>query len=224
MVILPPAAVTISAGPGATVNSGILTVQNTSGTALVTPLVTISFDNADLFSSATLTATAGQNTSTATVNPVAGGNSPEQQNNTAFLLQPPLVVPAGATATFRLDVTVVANPAITRGGDTVMYAAMVGGSWTGSNSFLVGLALLELCAIGIGTTRRRRVLVTLLLLLALASQVGCDQGSVSSPPPATTGVVQSTQTAMQLEAMRQENNQPVKIAGLPAVMGTVALK
>jgi hypothetical protein len=218
----PPTPVNIAVGPGATVNSGSFTVKNTSGTPLVTPAAVISFNNADFFSSATLTAIAGPNTSTATLNPIIGGNSPQQPNNTTFVLQPPLVVPTGQTATYSLSVTVVANPAITMRNLPVMYAAMVGGRATGSNALLVALALLELCAAGISTTRRRRLLMALLLLLALASQVGCDNGSVPSPPPAITGVIYSTQTAMELEAMKQVNNIPVKIAGLPIVMGTVS--
>jgi hypothetical protein len=68
------------------------------------------------------------------------------------------------------------------------------------------------------------VVVALLLLLALASQVGCDNGSNPGGGSSTGVVVQSTQTATQLEAMKQENNQPVQIAGLPAEMGTVSLK
>jgi hypothetical protein len=223
-MVIPPPPVSTSASPGATVNSGTFTVQNTSGIILVTPIVMISFDNADLFASATLTGTAGPNTSTATVNPVAGGNSPEQPNSTAFVLQPPLVVPAGQTATYSLTVTVTANPHITSRDGPVMYAAMVGGRATGANALLMALALLELCAAGISTTRRRRLLMALLLLLALASQVGCDNGSVPSPPPTTTGVVQSTQTATELEAMTQQNNSPTMVSGLPVVMGTVSLK
>jgi hypothetical protein len=224
MLIPPPAPVAIAAGPGATVSSGSFKVQNTSGTTLLMPAVTISFDNADLFSSATVTATVGSITSTATVNPVTGGNSPEQPNNTDFILQPPLVVPTGETASFSLAVTVTSNPQLTRRGGPVMYAAMVGGGSSSSNAFLLALALLELCASGISTSRRKRVLMAFLLLLALASQVGCDNGSVPSPPPAATGVVQSTQTAMQLGVMKQENDDPVVVTGLPVVMGTVSLK
>jgi hypothetical protein len=219
-----PTAVSIAAGPGATVSSGAFNVHNTGGVPLVTPMVVISFDNADLFSLATLTETLGPNTSTAIVNPLAGGNSPEQPNNTAFFLQPPLVVPAGQTATFSLLVTITANPQITKRGGPVMYAGMIGGEATGSNAFLVGLALLELCASAIGGTRPRRLLMTLSLLLALASQVGCDNGSVSSPSAPTFGVIQSRQTAMQVDAKEPANNEPVMVAGLPVVMGTVSLK
>ena len=105
-----------------------------------------------------------------------------------------------------------------------MYASMVGGGATGSNALLVGLALLELCAGAISATRRRRALMALLLLVALASQVGCDNGSVSAPQAPTFGVIQSTQTAEQVEAEEQANHEPVKIGGLPVVIGTVSLK
>jgi hypothetical protein len=206
------------------VNSGTFQVQNTSGTTLVTSVASISFGNADLFSSATLTAMAGANASTATVNPVAGGNSPQQPNNTAFLLQPPLVVPTGQTATFSLMVTVTKNPQVSRRDEPVMSAGMVGSSAAGANALLIGLALLELCAVGMSSSRRRRVLVALLLLMALASQIGCDNGSTGGGTATTTGTIQSTQTAMQVEAMKQENNVPVGVAGLPVVMGTVSAK
>ena len=104
-----------------------------------------------------------------------------------------------------------------------MYAAMIGGA-TGSNALLIALALLEFCVAGIGTTRRRRVLIALVLLLALGTQVGCDNGSTPSPPPAATGVAQSTQTAMNVAANQKANNDPVNVSGLPVVMGTVSLK
>jgi hypothetical protein len=102
-----------------------------------------------------------------------------------------------------------------------MYAAMVGGGATSSNALLIALALLELCAVGIGATRRTRVLVALLLLLALASQVGCNTGGGVSPT--VSGTTQSTQTAMHVEAMKQENNASVSVVGLPVVMGTVSV-
>jgi hypothetical protein len=221
MVVMPALPITTLAGPGATVSSGTFTLQNTGGTALITQVVTISFNNADLFTSATITATVGPNTSTATVNPKAGGNSPEQPNDTAFLLQPPLVVPPGQTATLSLAVTVTANPQISKRDGPVMYAAMVAGGTTGSTEFLIALLLMELCAVGIGTTRRRRVLIALLLLLALVSPVGCNNSS--SGPGTASGVVQSTQTATQVEAMPQANNDPAVVTGLPAVMGTVSV-
>jgi hypothetical protein len=188
-----------------------------SGTALVTSLVAISFGNADLFTSATLTATAGPNTSTATVNPVTKGDSPEHPNNTTFVLQPPLVVPAGQTATFRLAATVTGNPQISKRGEQVMYAAMLGGGSNGATIFLVALALLELCAAAIGSIRRRWLLIALLPLLALVSQAGCNNGSAS------LGVVSFMQTATQLNAMSTAKNDPPVIVGLPVTMGTVSV-
>jgi CSLREA domain-containing protein len=220
-VIQPPTPTATTTGPGGTASSGTFKVQNTSGTTLVTPMVKISFGNADLFSSATLTATVGSNISTATVNPVTRGNSPEQSNNTPFFLQPPLVIPTGQTATFSLAVTVTANPQITKRVGPVMYAAMMGYGSTGSNAFLIALALLELCAAGLGTTRRRRVLVAVLLLLAMANQVGCNNSSGGGAGTAS-GVVHSMQAAMQVDALNQ-NKEPVKVAGLPVVIGTVSV-
>jgi hypothetical protein len=226
-----------------TVNAGTFTVVNTSGTTLVAPQTTISFDSANFFSSATLTATvpvapagpvstarsngsfvgAAFQTSTATLNPIVGGNSPQQPNNTIFVLQPPLVIPTGQSATFSLEVTVVANPKMTRWHQPVTYAVMVAGGSTGSNIFLIVLALFEFCAAGMSRIKRRRVLMMLLLLLGLACQVGCDNGSVSGPPP-SVGVVYSNQTALQVSAMKQANHEPVTFAGLPLFMGSVWLK
>jgi hypothetical protein len=181
----------------------------------------ISFDNADLFTSATLTAKAGPNTAIATVNPVAGGDSPEQPNNTAFLLQPLLVIPPGQTVTFSLVVTVTANPQVSKRGEPMMYAAMVKGGSAGTNTFLIALALLEFCAAGVAATRRKRLLLALFLLLALTGQVSCNNSSGS--PGIASGVVHSTQTATQVEAMRQEGNVPLTVVGLPATMSTVSV-
>jgi hypothetical protein len=161
----------------------------------------------------------GPNGSTATVNPVEGGNSPEQANNTAFLLQPPLVIPAGQTATFRQTIRVTANPQLTKAGEPLMYAAMVGDDAARSNEFLVAFALLEWCA-----ARCRRLLMVLLLLLTLASEVGCDNGSVSAGAGASSAAIHSTQTAIEVDAVKQENNERVVVAGLPVGLGSVVTK
>lgn len=193
---------------------------------MVTSSVTISFDNADLFSSATLTATAGSNTSTATVNPVTGGNSPEVPNNTTFNLVPPLVIPTGASATFNLAVTLSANPSITLRGGDVLYAAMVrgGSESTGSSALLFAMALLSLCAAGVGGSRRRRTLFALVVVLAMATQVGCDNGSVGGGGSGGGGgPVVSTQTAKHVAAASLEDS-PITVGGLPVVMGSVSLK
>ena len=191
---------------------------------MVTSSVMISFDNADLFSSATLTATAGGNTSTATVNPVTGGNSPEVPNSTIFNLTPPLVIPTGASATFNLAVTLSANPSITMGRGHVMYAAMVGGGSesAGSSALFIALALLGLCAAGVGGSRRRRTLFALIVVLAMAAQVGCDNGSVGHGGGGG-GPVISTQTAKHVAAANLAAS-PIMVGGLPVVMGKVSLK
>jgi hypothetical protein len=193
---------------------------------MVTSSVMISFDNADLFSSATLTATAGSNTSTATVNPITGGNSPEKPNSTTFNLVPPLVIPTGASATFNLAVTLSANPSVTMRGGQVMYAAMVGsGSESaGSSALLIAMALLGLCTAGMGGSRRRRTLLALVVVLAMATQVGCDNGSVGhGGSSGRGGPVMSTQTAKHVGATSLAAS-PITVGGLPVVMGRVSLQ
>jgi len=223
MAIPPPSPPTTSGGPGATVSGGTLGVANVSGAPMVTSSVMISFDNADLFSSAKLTATAGSNISTATVNPITGGNSPEVANNTTFNLVPPLVIPTGASATFSLAVTLTANPSITMRGGHVTYAAMVGGGSesAGSSALLIAMALLALCGAGVGGSRRRRTLFALIVVLAMAAQVGCDNGSVGRG--AGGGHPVSTQTAKHVAAAHLDTS-PITVGGLPVVMGRVSLK
>ncbi|HJU11748.1 MAG TPA: hypothetical protein VJ728_12770 [Candidatus Binataceae bacterium] len=221
--VRPTPAVSISGAAGVTVGSGTFILDNNSGATLVTPTVTISFDNADLFSSATLTTTVGSTTSTATVNPLTGGDSPEQPNNTVFVLHPVPVIPNGQAATYSLTVTITSHPEITRRDRPMMYAAIFGENTPGSNGWLIALLLFEGCAAGMTTFKRKRLLVALVMLLAMASQVGCDNGSTPGPP-APSGVIQSTQTAVQLDAVRQIDNSPVTVTGLPALMGTIKLK
>jgi hypothetical protein len=224
VALAPPKPPTSTGGPGATVSGGTLGVANVSGTPMVTSSVMISFDNADLFSSATLTATAGSNTSTATVNPVTGGNSPEVPNNTIFNLVPPLVIPTGASAKFNLAVTLSANPNITMRGGRVMYAAMMGGGSesAGSGALLIAMALLGLCGAGVGGSRRRRTLFALIVVLAMATQVGCDNGSLGRGPGGG-GPVMSTQTAKHVAAAHLDTS-PINVGGLPVVMGRVSRK
>ena len=217
---------TTSAGPGATVSGGTLGVANVSGAPMVTSSVMISFGNADLFSSATLVATAGGNPSTATINPNTGGNSPEVPNNTTFNLAPPLVIPTGASATFNLMVTVSSNPSITMRRQRFAYAAIVAGSGdepTGSGALLIAMALLGLCAAGVGGSRHRRTLFALIIVLAVATQVGCDNGTIGHGGSNGGGPVISTQVAKHVAAAKMDAN-PIVVGGLPVVMGKVALK
>jgi hypothetical protein len=207
-------------------------VMNNSGGTMITPKLTISFANADLFSSATLTGVVGETQSTATVSPITGGNSPEQANSTDFNLAPPLHVPNGQTATYTLTVTVSNNPKITMRRSPVKYAAMIPGSgFGGSGGFLAAMLLLSLGTTLVAKSRPRRMFfVLVIVMLAVTSQVGCDNGSVGSLSGSGSGggggggrsVPTSTQTAMHVAA----NNMggiPLTVGGFPIVLSTITV-
>jgi hypothetical protein len=205
---------------------GTILIANNSGGPMVTSQLTISFDNADLFSSATITGTAGGATSTATVNPITGGNSPEQTNNTIFNLVPPLVIPTGATANYTLVTTISSNPNVSMRRSPMMYAAMIPGDGFGdSGGFLASMLLLSLGTAFISKSRPRRMFFALaIVLLAVTSQVGCDNGSVGSSPSSTLSSVQkSTQTAMHVKAASMKTGSKINVAGLPIVMSTISV-
>ncbi len=221
----PPA--NITSAPGATVTAGTLTVMNNSGATMVTPKVTISFDNADLFSSATLTGVVGESQSTATVVPVTGGNSPEQANSTDFNLTPPLDIPNGETATYTLTVTVSNNPKVTMRRSPVKYAAMIPGEgFGGSGGFLAAMLLLSLGTTLVAKSRPRRMFFALVIvMLAVTSQVGCDNGSSGSGGGGSGGgggrsVPASTQTVEGVEANNLADA-PVIVGGLPIVLSMI---
>jgi hypothetical protein len=194
--------------------------------------VTISFDNADLFSSATVTATVGESTSTATVVPVTGGDSPEQPNLTVFNLEPPLVVPEGESATINLSVVVSATPNVTMWRRPVMYASMIPGDglrgWGGG--LLASILLLSVGTMLVTSSRPRRMyFVLVIVLLAMTSQGGCDNGSVGSLSGSGSGggggggsVPISTQTAMSVAAANMEKT-PITVGGFPIVLSTIAV-
>ena len=221
-------ALNIASAPGAMVTAGTLMVMNNSGAPMVTPKVTIAFNNADLFSSATLTGVVGESQSTATVQPITGGNSPEQANSTAFNLAPPLMIPNGETATYTLTVTVSNNPKITMRRSQVKYASMIPGEGVGgSGGFLAAMLLLSLGTTLIAKSRPRRMFFALLIvLLAVTSQVGCDTGSSGSGGESGSGgggggsVPASTQT---VEGVAANNlaDAPVVVGGLPVVLSMI---
>jgi hypothetical protein len=199
-------------------------VANNSGAPMVTSQVTITFDNADLFSSATVTATAGDATSTATVVPVTGGDSPEQSNLTVFNLEPPLVVPAGESATISLSVVVSNTPHVTMWHRPVMYASMIpGDSLRGWGSgLLASMLLLSVGTILVTSSRPRRMyFVLVIVLLAMTSQVGCDNGSIGSPSSGSSGsssrssVPVSNQNARGVTANNQNTGDKITVSGFP---------
>jgi hypothetical protein len=218
----------ITSVPGATVTAGTLMIMNNSGGTMITPKLTISFANADLFSSATLTGVVGETQSTATVSPITGGNSPEQANSTDFNLAPPLHVPNGQTATYTLTVTVSNNPKITMRRSPVKYAAMIPGSgFGGSGGFLAAMLLLSLGTTLVAKSHPRRLFfVLVIVMLALTSQVGCDNGSSGSGGESGGGgggggsVPTSMQTVQGVTATNTDGG-PIIVSGLPIVLSTI---
>ena len=222
----PPA--NINSVPGATVTAGTLMITNNSGGTMVTPKLTISFNNADLFSSATLTGVVGESQSTATVQPLTGGNSPEQANSTVFNLSPPLDIPNGETATYTLTVTVSNNPHVTMRRSPLKYAAMIPGDGFGaSGGFLAAILLLSFGTTLVAKSRPRRMFfVLVIVMLALTSQVGCDNGSGGGGGESGSGgggggsVPTSMQTAEGVTATNTEDA-PIIVSGLPIVLSTI---
>ena len=225
-------AATTTASPGGTVSAGMVNITNISGAPMLASSMTISFGNADLFASATLTGTAGDQVESVTVNnPETFGNSPEQPNNTVFTFSPPLMIPTGGMATYTLMTTVTSNTSITMRRTRVKYAAMVPGeSFGGSGGFLASMLLLSLGTTLVAKTRPRRMFFALVIvLLAVTSQVGCDNGSVGSLSGSGNGgggggggasVPASTQTAMHASAMNLGGT-PLTVGGFPIVLSTI---
>jgi hypothetical protein len=213
-IVMPPTIVSPVAGPGSTVSGGTLQVANTSGGPMIVPSVTINFDNADIFSTMTITGSAGGQTSTSTFVPDT------TTNDVTFLFNPPLIVSPGGMATYNLAVTISKNPDVTMGTRRVRYAGIVGAApglgssgWTG---LLITLGLLGICTTSLSGSRRRKMLVVLsIVMLAAASQVGCDNGRTLSGES-------STQTATAVAATAPSGS-PLAVGGLPAVLSTISV-
>jgi hypothetical protein len=207
----PPPINTPSAKAGSTVPAGSLLVNNTSGAPLLTPSVTIAFDNADLFTSATLTATVGTAVTTSTVVP---------SDSTTFIFNPPVMIPLGGSVTYSLQTTITTTPNITRLERPIAYASIIpGGGSRVASTLVAAMAFLSIFTALTGVSRPRRLMFALvLLLLAVTTEVGCDNGSIGSP----TGPQFSTQTANDVAAKNQTGG-PVLIGGLPVVMSTITV-
>jgi len=210
---------TVKASPGATASAGTLLVANNSGAPMVTSQVMMSFDNADLFTSATVTASVGGVVvSTATVpNPDTYGNSPEQPNNTPFTFDPQVVVQDGQAVTFALSVVVTTTPNITMRRSPVMYASMIPGDGLGGwgGGLLASMLLLSVGTTLVANSRPRRMyFVLVIILLAMTSQVGCDNGSVGSSA-STSGTQTSTQRAKHVTAANQMTGNMITVSGIP---------
>ena len=206
--------------PGSTVSGGTFQVCNKSTVALTLSNLTISFDNADLFTTSTLTGTQGPNTVTSTIEPITGGDSPEHPNNTAYNFSP-LGIPGGQCANFSLSVTITLHPEITMGHPLATYASLIAVSGPNSsraNLLLGAFAIVGLCSVMLGGTRRRRIAIAATLFLAaIATQSGCDNGSTSGQ---VNELPQSLQTVMRVPITTQAG-ESVPASGLPVIISMV---
>jgi hypothetical protein len=199
----------------------MLTVTNNSGAPMVTSQVMMTFTNADLFSSATVTASVdGVVVSTATVpNPQTFGNSPEAGNMTPFNFNPQVVVQDGQSATYALSVVVTTTPQVTMWRRPVMYASMVPGDGVGGwgGGLLASMLLLSIGTTLVASSRPRRMYIVLvIMLLAMTSQVGCDNGSVGGGSSSTSsGTPASTQKARGVMAKNQMTGGNIPVSGFP---------
>ncbi|MGD0075270.1 MAG: hypothetical protein ABSD31_13165 [Candidatus Binataceae bacterium] len=190
---------------------------------MTTSSLTISFNNADLFTTATLTGIQGENTVTATLNPVTGGNSPEQPNNTVFNFSP-LNIPPGECANFSLSVTITSTPLISTRQTPLIYASLIAISEPGANGLgvlLGAMALLGLCTAAVSGARRRRTTIAVILFLAsLATQTGCDTGGLPASLSPSADKPQSTQIVVKVN-VTTSSGAGVPVSGLPVQISTV---
>ena len=208
----PPPPPQVQGKAGGTVGAGALTVNNTSGAPMLTPSVTIAFNNADLFTSATLTATVGTSNQTSTLVP---------NNSSTFIFNPPITIPLGQNVTYSLSVTITPNPQITRRQTPIAYASIlpVNGSRDMAEA-AAALIFLGMCAYLLGISRANRMMLVLaILLLAMTAELGCDTGSIGSP----SGAQFSTQTAMDVAAHNQTGG-PLTVGGLPVVLSNITVQ
>ena len=204
--------------PGGMVDGGVLKLHNTSGAPMTISSVTIAFDNADLFSSTTLTGIAAGVSESSTFVP------PLDIPSISYKFATPLTVPTGGDATFTLSLTITKTPQITMRRPQFVYAGLFdSGAGRGSPGLAAlsgALMLLSLCTAVIGRSRRRTMIALIMLMLAVAAtQVGCDNGSVAT----SGGPIRSTQTASDVAAASQTGG-PMKIGGLPVFLSTVSLQ
>ena len=178
----------ITASPGATPVVGTFTVTSPSGNCAQSLTdAFVSFGNAALFTSSTLTATVNGGT------PQVSTAVPAATGNTDYHFSPPIAIPPGGTVNFSLAVTIASSVAMGPPPRFVL-AAMIpvpraGGQMAGVLMGWFGcLAMLGLM-VPMSSPRRRRVLMAGAALILVAAMVSCDEPGKAGPsgPPPTSG-------------------------------------
>ncbi len=163
MVTVPSPMVTTVA-PGGTTGGGKLKVGNTSGGPMIVSSVTITLDNADLFTSTTVTGSVPSDPSQPAqevryLPPSDNGANPPPITVHTYTFPTPFTVANGESAEFSLSLTVSANPQITMRGVRVIYAGMLGngsgGEYRGMGPLSGVLILLSIATAAFGGSRRR---------------------------------------------------------------------
>jgi hypothetical protein len=212
-----PSPVAVSGTAGQTVNAGtfILTNTSTSGSESFTT-ITLGLSKPAIFSAVKLAAAFGGSTS--------AGSSTSPAASTVITMSPPIVLAAGAKATFTLSGTLSSSTVVmgpNRGGPTQMASAVsrrIGG--TGAAPFAMGVGVLMIGLILPGS-RKRRLLVFIVLLAALGSQTSCDNSSGNLqlfPFSASSSVMVTGAQGT------GPSGTAVMVTGAPVTLGTVTLK
>jgi hypothetical protein len=172
-----------------------------------------------VFSSFTLTATIGTNSSTSS--PAA------TLKHTSFTFSPALSLPAGQSATFSLSTVIAITPGmIDRPGVRFAYASIIPSAGNGTNGrsgglghLLLGLGLLGICLAG--TSERRRLKIAIFAAMLTVVAIGAAGCGGSSSGPNGNGLFSSTQTVE--SASVKVGSVPQTVGGVPVTLGTITV-
>jgi hypothetical protein len=212
-----PSPVAVSGTAGQTVNAGSFTLTNTStGGSETFTTITVALSKPAVFSAVKLAATFGGSTS--------AGSSTSPAASTVITMSPPIVLAAGAQASFTLTGTLSSSTVVmgpNRGGPTQMASAAsrrIGGTGEAPLALGVGVLMMGLVLPG---SRKRRLLLFVVLLAALGSQTSCGSSSNNFqliPFSASSSVMVTG------AAGTGPSGTAVTVTGTPVTLGTVTLK
>ncbi len=194
---------------GQSVQSGSLTVNNTSGQTETIASITIHASNHGLFSAMALTASVNSGTPQA-------GTSGKVTASTTFTFSPALSVPANGTVVFALKITL---EQLASADGSIQLAGLMTppGKWPGGFVLAFALSMVGLAIGGTSDNRRRLVLAAIAVAILACTEAGC--GGLSS----SAIIGSSTQTVPAGGLPVTTGGGAVIINGLPATMAKVTL-